>query len=225
MQEGFWETFSSVSHACKDDRVSLLPGVRFVFGTLGDQATDALETLLLQHSVFRHAILREPTAPDTIDHWTARRRDLLQLCWAISHVTAFCNTQSSPERSRREVVSRFYSKYGGDPVWLMSLSGWTFPDLPDVHPSLLGLVNLYEDESLSQFRVSDSIEGGSFYMQREDAHQLMEGVVDRIEQCPREVLSAISQQHTFSRQQAWQLAKAIGKDKDSKIRLAQALQS
>ena len=152
---------------------------------------------------------------------------LLQLCWVMSHVTDFCKSLASPEQLRRDVVSRVFSKFGGDPVWLMSLSGWTFPDLPDVQPSLLGLVDLYEDESLQRFRVSDSIAGEPFYMQREDAHQLMEGVIKKVEQRPKEVLATVSNQctGTLTRKQAWMMARAIGKDKESKTKLARVLQS
>ena len=227
MQASFWETVSCKTHTYKDDCVPLIPAVRFVFGKLGDQAFVALQTVLLQHSAFERALFPEPTAPDTLQCWTVRRRDLLQLCWVICHVTDFCDLLTSPEQLRRDVVSRLYSKYGGDPMWLMSLSGWTFPDLPDVEPSLLGLVNLYEDDSLHRFRVSDSTDGEPFYINREDAHQLMEGVVDRIEHSPKQVISAIDHQcsATFTRKQAWKMARAIGKDKESKIRLAAALQS
>lgn len=226
MQDCFWKTFSSVTHAYKDDRVLLLPALRFVFDQHADQALDALQTVLLHYSAFGEALTPEPMAPDAAEHWTVRRRDLLQLCWVMSHVTDFCKSLASPEQLRRDVVSRLFSKFGGDPVWLMSLKGWTFPDLPDVQPSLLGLVDLYEDESLHQFRVSDSIAGDPFYMQREDAHQLMEGVIKRVEQCPKEVLAAVSNQctGTLTRKEAWMMARAIGKDKESKIKLAQVLQ-
>ena len=128
---------------------------------------------------------------------------------------------------RRSVIARFFSKYGGDPVWLMSLSGWTFPDLPDVQPSLRGLMDLYEDENVHRFRVSDSITGDPFYMQREDARQLMEDIIEKAQQNPEEVLAGIGQDSTgtLTRKEAWRMARRIGKDREFRTKLAEVLQS
>jgi hypothetical protein len=224
MQTGFWQTFSSVTHYYKDDRVLLVPALRFVFDAMADQAIRTLRTVLLQHSAFADAITSEPTNPDTE---TVRRRDLLQLCWVISNDKILCQSHTCPDRLRRDVVSRFYTLYGGDPVWLLSLFGWTFPDLPHVEPSLLGLTYLYEDDSLEQFRVYDSVDGKPFYLKREDAHQLMDGVMRKVEECPSKVITALSNQDvgTLTRKEAWQMARAMGKDIAQKRRLADALQS
>ena len=56
------------------------------------------------------------------------------------------NKSSAPNRPAAS--SSLASTSGGDPLWLMSLYGWTFPDLPDTHPSLLGLAYLYLQPSL-----------------------------------------------------------------------------
>ncbi len=224
MQTEFWKTFSSVTHYYKDDRVLLSPALRFVFDDLADQALNTLRTVLLRHAAFAHAITSEPTNPDA---QTVRRRDLLQLCWVISNDTDLCKLHSCPDQLHRDVISRFYTLCGGDPVWLMSLFGWTFPDLPYVVPSLLGLTYLYEDESLHQFRVYDSIDGEPFYLKREDAHQLMEGVIRKVEESPGKMITALSNQDvgTLTRKEAWMMARAIGKDRANQQKIAAALQS
>lgn len=223
----FWEPRSSRSHDYKDDRVLLLPAIRFVFDKLADHAIAALHTVLLDSDGFRKGLVREPGAPDALQGWTARRSDLLQLCWAITRIPEFYEVLLSPERTRRDAVSRFYSKYGGDPLWVMVLEEWTFPDVPHVTPALLGLIELYEDSSLCEFKIADSIDGGAFYVSRQEADGVLEGAIEKIEYCPREVLSAISHQNIgpLSRKEAWQLARTMGLDREAKRKLAEALQS
>lgn len=118
MQRAFWKTFSSKTHSYKDDRVLLEPAVRFVFDKHADQAVHVMRAVLLQYSAFADAITPEPTNAESE---TVRRRDLLQMCWVISHDKGFYETVKCPEQTRRTVISRFYTGFGGDPVWLMSL--------------------------------------------------------------------------------------------------------
>ncbi len=215
----FWQTIESVKHSHKDDRVLLVPAICRVFDQAAFEAKVAMRTMIVNHENIRAAIVPEPTDESSE---TIRRRDLLQLCWAISHDSDFCEAQSDLEQMRRRVISRFYSAYGGDPLWLMTLHGWTFPGLPKVTPSLLGLTYLYEDDSLEDFYVYDDVQGTPYYIPREDAHQVMDGVVQKVEQNPDRVLEPIgnSKPKALTHREALQLARSMGKDRATKRKLA-----
>lgn len=128
----------------------------------------------------------------------------------ISHDTYFCELYDCPEKMRRTVVSRCFTRYGGDPVGLMTLQGWTFPGLPDVEPSLLGLTYLYEDDSLSHFHVFHSSRSTCRGRVRTSSWMAL----CRKSRTTPKMLSVISNQNpvTLARKEAWQPARTIGKD-------------
>ena len=212
IQGCFWKTFGNARHTHKDDRVLLDPAVKAIFDHDPLSALVALRTILIDpdNRAMANAITPEPCAPESE---TIRRRDLLQLCWAISHDIEYCQSQDYHKEMHRTVISKFYSLYGGEPLWLMTLPGWTFPEIPKVEPCLLGLTYLYEDASIAEFHLYDDIAGNSFYLSREDAHNLMEGVVEKVEHKTAQDPSAMS----FD--EAQRMAKAIGKERAAKRKL------
>lgn len=212
IQGSFWKTFGNARHTHKDDRVLLQPAVKAIFDHDPFPALVALRTILIDpdNRAMANAITPEPCAPESE---TIRRRDLLQLCWAISHDIEYCQSQDYHKDMHRTVISRFYSLYGGEPLWLMTLPGWTLPEIPKVEPCLLGLTYLYEDEAMAEFHLYDDINGNPFYLSREDAHKLMEGVIDKVEHKAAQDPSAMS----FD--EAQRMAKAIGKERAAKRKL------
>ena len=212
IQGCFWKTFGNARHTHKDDRVLLEPAVKAIFDHDPLTATVALRTILIDpdNRAMADAITPEPCDPESE---TIRRRDLLQLCWAISHDIEYCQSQDYHKDMHRTVISKFYSLYGGEPLWLMTLPGWTFPEIPKVEPCLLGLTYLYEDDSIAEFHLYDDTAGWSHYLSREDAELVLEGVVGKIKHNPP------PRPDTMSFEEAQQYAKKIGRERAAKRKL------
>ena len=206
IQGCFWKTFGNERHTHKDDRVLLEPAVRTIFDHDPTAAVFAMRTILVDpdNRAMADAITPEPCNPDSE---TVRRRDLLQLCWGISHDVDYCSSQDYHRDMHRTVISRFYSLYGGEPLWLMTLPGWTFPEIPRVEPCLLGLTYLYEDDSIAEFHLYDDTAGCSYFLSREDAERVLEGVVDKVKH------KAVQRPETMSFDEAQQYAKKIGRER------------
>ena len=209
MASPFIDRYRGLRNLYKDDRISLEPCVRYVFQPIEDHAIRVLERTLgkPQNRAVLHSITPEPCS-DMVT--TLRRSDLLQLCWSLALERKMRETDLPVNDLQRMVVSRFYSRYGGDPFWLLDLPGWTFPSMPNAIPAILGLVLLHDEDDPEEIYIYSDVQGNPRYLSASDAAELLKG------RTPESTEQTIA----LTQEEAQELACHLHKDRNLRDKLA-----